>query len=82
MADETGHSSVEDLVETGFLSKMKLNRQPEQQEYAAYLVHYSGWEDPEGMLADGQLKVKFDEVYPSLKNVVRIAERGQLWSFT
>ena len=82
MADETGHSSIEDLVETGFLSAMQLHRQPEQEAYAAYLVHYSGWEDPEGMLTDSQLKVKFDEAYPSLKNVVRLAERGQLWRFT
>ena len=81
MAKETGHSSVEDLVETGFLAGMKLHRQPEGQAYAAYLVHYSGWEDPEGMLTDAQLKAKFDRAYPSLKNLVRIAERGQLWSF-
>jgi len=79
---DTGHSNIEDLVESGFLNKMRLTHQPGQQAYAAYLVHYSGWEDPWGMLTDAQLKEKFDKKYPSLSNVVRLAERGQRWRFT
>jgi hypothetical protein len=82
MAADSGHSSIEDLVETGFLESLQLQFQPEQEKYGAYLVHYSGWEDPWGMLADGQLKDKFDESFPSLSNLVRVAERGQRWDFS
>ena len=57
-------------------------RQPEQQQHAAYLLHYSGFEDPWGVLTDAQLKVKFDETYPELAAVIRIAQRGQQWVFT
>ena len=80
--DGTGHTSLEDLVESGFLEKLHQVHQPEQGKYGAYLVHYSGWEDPWGMLTDRQLKEKIDEVYPMLSNVVRVAERGQQWRFT
>ncbi|MBI1876927.1 MAG: hypothetical protein HYR94_01595 [Chloroflexi bacterium] len=45
MAGDTGHSGVEDLVETGFLEQLYLEYQPQQEKYGAYLVHYSGWED-------------------------------------
>jgi hypothetical protein len=50
--------------------------------YGAYLVHYSGLEDPWGMLTDGQLKEKFDDTFPTLSNVVRVAGRGQQWQFS
>ncbi len=82
MAEETGHSSVEDLVETGFLERLQLKFEPGQEKYGAYLVHYSGWEDPWGMLTDSQLKQKFDQMYPSFSNLVRVAERGQEWCFS
>jgi hypothetical protein len=82
MMADTGHSGVEDLVKTGFLKQLQLRFQPEQEQYGAYLVHYSGWEDPEGMLTDQQLKAKFDQTFPSFAPVVRVAERGQHWSFT
>jgi hypothetical protein len=82
MAQEIGHSGVEDLITTGFLTQLKLQFQPEQERYGAYLVHYSGWEDPWGMLTDAQLKAKFDETFPEFSQVVRVAERGQRWSFT
>lgn len=82
MAEETGHSGIEDLVKTGFLDGLGLQFQPEQEKYGAYLVHYSGWEDPWGMLTDPQLKAKFDQTYPGLAHVVRVAERGQCWRFT
>jgi hypothetical protein len=82
MAEEIGHSGVEDLVKTGFLAQLQLRFQPEQAQYGAYLVHYSGWEDPWGMLTDQQLKAKFDETFPEFSQVVRVAERGQYWYFT
>ncbi len=82
MAEEIGHSGVEDLVKTGFLAQLQLTYRPEQEKYGAYLLHYSGWEDPWGMLTDTQLKEKFDEAFPALANVVRVAERGQRWRFS
>ncbi|HXV43485.1 MAG TPA: MBL fold metallo-hydrolase [Anaerolineae bacterium] len=82
MAEEIGHSGIEDLVKTGFLEQLQLHFQPEQERYGAYLVHYSGWEDPWGMLTDQQLKTKFDETFPKFSPVVRVAERGQGWYFT
>src|SRR5262245_23825762 len=81
MAQDTGHSSLEDLVKTGFLERLELGYQPAQERYGAYLVHYSGREDPWGMLTDQDLKEKFDHTFPSLSNVVRVAERGQQWIF-
>jgi len=82
MTQLTGHASVEQLVSTGFLDRLELQFDPEQEKYGAYLVHYSGWEDPWGMLADDQLKARFDRAYPHLSEAVRVAERGQCWSFT
>jgi hypothetical protein len=76
------HSCLEDLVKTGFLDRLRLDYQPEQELYGAYLVHYSGLEDPWGMLTDGQLKEKFDDTFPRLSNVVRVAGRGQQWQFS
>ncbi len=81
MAAEIGHSGIEDLVSTGYLDKLQLHYQPEMHRYGAYFVHYSGWEDPEGALSDEALKEKFDTHYPTLANVVRVAERGQQWDF-
>ncbi len=82
MAEAIGHSGIEDLVKTGFLDALQLRYQPEQEQYGAYLLHYSGWEDPWGMLTDLQLKERFDNAFPSLSNLVRVAERGQRWRFT
>lgn len=76
------HTDLEALVASGFLEQLYLDHQPEQAKYGAYLVHYSGLEDPWGMLTDRQLKAKFDETFPVLSNVVRVAERGQRWQFT
>ena len=81
MAQDTGHASIEQLVSTGFLDRLELRFDPGQEQYGAYLVHYSGWEDPWGMLADDQLKARFDRAFPRLSEVVRVAERGQRWSF-
>jgi Beta-lactamase superfamily domain len=79
MAGETGHISVEELVGTGFLEGLRLQFDPARSRYGAFLVHYSGWEDPWGMLKDDQLKDKFDRSFPELSAVVRVAERGQMW---
>ncbi len=75
------HTCLEDLAKTGFLEKLGQDYQPEQEKYGACLVHYSGLEDPWGMLTDKQLKEKFDNTFPWLSNVVRVAERGQQWQF-
>jgi phosphoribosyl 1,2-cyclic phosphodiesterase len=82
MAADIGHTSVEDLVTTGFLDRLRLQYEPESEKYGAYLVHYSGWEDPWGMLTDEQLKERFDHCFPTLSDVVRVAERGQRWQFS
>ena len=81
MTQDTGHASIEQLVSAGFLDRLELRFDPGQEVYGAYLVHYSGWEDPWGMLADAQLKAQFDRAFPRLSEVVRVAERGQRWSF-
>lgn len=82
MAQDTGHVSLEQLVSTGFLDRLELRFDPLREAYGAYLVHYSGWEDPWGMLADDQLKARLDGAFPRLSQVVRVAERGQRWSFS
>lgn len=81
LARYTGHTSVEELVHSGFLEQLQLQYLPDQEKYGAYLVHYSGWEDPWGMLTDDQLKTRFDARCPSLSNLVRVAGRGQSWQF-
>lgn len=81
MPGETDHTSIEQLAESGFLQSLQLSYAPQEQQYGAYLVHYSGWEDPGGMLSDAALKEKFDAAYPQLAAVVRVAQRGQLWRF-
>lgn len=82
MARDVGHTSVQALVESGFLPALDLTYDPPTQQYGAYLVHYSGWEDPGGMLSDAELKEKFDATYPRLAPLVRVAQRGQTWRFT
>lgn len=82
LAEFTGHTSIEELAESGFLEQLSLQYQPDQEKYGAYLVHYSGWEDPWGMLTDQQLKDKFDTTFPALAGIVRVAERGQQWTFS
>ncbi|HSM59069.1 MAG TPA: MBL fold metallo-hydrolase [Candidatus Sulfomarinibacteraceae bacterium] len=82
MARDVGHTSVQALVESGFLQALDLTYDPPAQQHGAYLVHYSGWEDPGGMLSDAALKKKFDATYPRLAPLVRLAQRGQTWRFT
>ena len=77
----TGHTSVEELVGTGFLTRLELANDPGQQKYGAYLVHYSGLEDAMGLLSDEALGLLFDLTYPELAPVVHMAQRGQTWTF-
>lgn len=79
--EDTGHTSITEVVASGFLQQLELQYDPARQKYGAYLVHYSGWEDAWGMLSDAQLKAKFDQEFPALAGVVRVAERGQVWRF-
>ncbi len=81
MKEWTTHAGIEELVSSGFLDNLDLTCAPDQQHYGAYLVHYSGLEDPWGMLTDAELKARFDAAYPHLAPVVRVAERGQVWKF-
>jgi hypothetical protein len=81
MVAETTHAGIEALVTSGFIDELGLEYAPAREKYGAYLVHYSGWEDAEGMLTDAQLKQKFDSTFPSLASVVRVAERCQQWQF-
>jgi hypothetical protein len=76
------HMSIEELAQSGFLDQLQLQNHPAQQKYGAYLVHYSGREDPWGMLTDEQLGEKFRLTFPDLSPVVQIARRGQVWKFS
>ncbi len=77
----TGHSSITELVETGFLERLELEIDPLAQKYGAFLVHYSGLEDTEGMISDAALRAKIIHSYPHLAAVLHVAERGQTWTF-
>ncbi len=82
MAAQTTHCGLEPLVTTGFLDRLELDYTPERERYGAYLVHYSGWEDPGGALTDEALKAKFDDTFPAYASLVRVAGRGQEWVFS
>lgn len=82
MADETTHAGIEMLVASGFIDGLQLTCEPAQEKYGGYFVHYSGWEDPFGMLTTRALKAKFDAAYPALARKVRVAARGQQWRFS
>jgi len=81
MSQYSDHVSVMELFENGFIEQVQLQYDPAREKYGAYLVHYSGWEDPWSALTDEQLKEKMDREYPAFANVVRVAERGQKWAF-
>jgi hypothetical protein len=81
MKDWTTHAGIEELVSSGFLAGLDLTYAPARQQYGAWLVHYSGLEDPWGILSDADLKARFDAAYPHLADIVRVAARGQVWQF-
>ncbi len=77
----TGHSSVEEIVGSGFLRELRVEEAPGAR-YGLYLVHYSGAEDPEGSLSDRAVALKFRREHPDHARSVDVAARGQLWKFT
>jgi hypothetical protein len=79
LSAKTGHTSVEELVSTGFISELGATLGPNR--YGIFLVHYGGGEDPEGMLTDPQLLSKFRTTYGQLAGTVDVAARGQFWYF-
>lgn len=81
MSQDSDHVSLVELVESSFLDRVQLHYDPAKEKFGAYLVHYSGWEDPWSALTDLQLKQKIDDTYPAFANVLRVAERGQQWKF-
>jgi hypothetical protein len=80
LSSRTGHSSVEDLVASGFLHDLRVHEAPATR-CGTYLVHYSGAEDPGGPLSDRALALKFRREYPDLASWVDVASRGQCWTF-
>jgi len=80
--EDTGHTCIEALVNSGFLQGLQLSVDPSEEYYGGYLVHYSGWEDDWGALTDPQLKARFDAEFPELGAVIGVAERGQVWNFS
>lgn len=81
MAILTGHAGIQLLASSGFLDSLEMDYNPRSQRYGAYLVHYSGWEDPEGALSDADMERRFHRTYPHLASVVRVAQRLQAWRF-
>lgn len=75
---KTSHTSVEDLVDTGFIEKLNVSI---DKFYGIYFVHYGGGEDPK-KLSESKLKNKFDKEYPEFAEIVQIAKRGQKWNFS
>ena len=81
LSQRTGHTSVEELVSTGFIPKLTVSLEgPER--YGAYLVHFGGGEDPGGAITDSELEVRFRRSYPDLARTVGVARRSQNWRFT
>jgi len=75
------HTSVEDLLRTSFLANLCAVRNPAEQRYGVYLVHYGGREDSFGVLTDADLLAEIYRRSPSLMGLVRVASRGQTWTF-
>jgi len=80
LSQRTGHTSVEELVGTGFLQKLDASVEAPER-YGVFLVHYGGGEDPGGTVSDGVLELRFRQTYPELSRLVGVARRGQTWTF-
>ena len=80
LSQRTGHTSVEELIGSGFVSKLGLSLDGPNL-YGAYLVHFGGGEDPDGAISDSDLDVRFRRLYPHLAGIVGVARRGQQWTF-
>jgi phosphoribosyl 1,2-cyclic phosphodiesterase len=85
LSQRTGHTSVEELVDNGqfqFIRALDPARpDPALDRHGIYLVHYGGGEDPNGAMPDARLADRFQSTYPDLAPFVKVAERGQSWSF-
>jgi len=80
LSAKTGHTSVTDLVDSGFIANLRASLGPEQ--YGVSLVHYGGGEDAGGTIGDSALEAKFKATWPSLAPLVAVARRGQMWRFS
>ncbi len=80
LSARTGHTSVTDLVQSGFIAGLRPIIGPEQ--YGVFLVHYGGGEDTGGTIADAELEARFRATWPSLAPTVGVARRGQTWTFS
>jgi len=80
LSPRAGHTSVEELVSSGFLHKLEAPA-PADGHHGIYLVHYGGREDPGGALSDRRLAAKLRAAYPDLADTVGVAARGQAWTF-
>lgn len=80
LSAHTGHTSVEELMSSGFLRGLRLLEAPGTR-HGAFLVHYSGAEDPEGPMSDAELATRVAQEYPALAPWVGVATRGQIWRF-
>jgi phosphoribosyl 1,2-cyclic phosphodiesterase len=76
----TGHTSVEEIVASGFLRELRVSEAVGAR-YGAYFVHYSGYEDPDGPLGDRELALRFRRAYPEFGAWADVAVRGQAWTF-
>jgi phosphoribosyl 1,2-cyclic phosphodiesterase len=76
----TGHTSVEELVRSGFLRELRAPEAPGVR-YGVYLVHYSGHEDPWGSLSNRAMALRLRREFPDYAAWVDVAARGQAWTF-
>ncbi|MHC4127959.1 MAG: MBL fold metallo-hydrolase [Planctomycetota bacterium] len=80
LSPRAGHTSVEELVSSGFLHKLEAPAGTDGH-HGIYLVHYGGGEDPGGAMSDRRLAARFRAAYPDLADTVGVAARGQAWAF-
>jgi phosphoribosyl 1,2-cyclic phosphodiesterase len=80
LSSRTNHTSVEELVRSGFIQGLRLDQAPGTR-HGAYLVHYSGAEDAEGPMSDQALAARLARQYPDLAARLGVARRGQQWRF-
>lgn len=76
LSTRTGHTSVVELVESRFLEQLQLSFALPFH-FGAWLVHFSGAEDPHGPISDGDLESRLRKTYPDLSDRVGVARRGQ-----
>ena len=76
MLEKTGHTSIQDIFETGFIKKMDVSVD-DPENYGVYFVHYAG------LLPVDKFSEKIRSTYPDIAPVVRgLAQKGQSWTFS